>query len=266
MKEKAWEYTGKTVEEATRIALEELGLERDDINVEVLEEPQRGFLGIGGQKARILVELIGEWEVTAPRKKKSPSRKEEEREPVPQEKKEKAPRARKAPAQPAEELPPVDDDDGYEPATSDNALKVVNMLEDILEIMKIEASVEAKEKEESIVADIFGEDIALLIGRNGTTLDAIQYLVNVTCRKGGEPSKRIIVDVEGYRKRRKAKIEKQAEEAAEKAAAQNRSVELPPMNSAERKIVHMALRGNADVYTESAGDGPERRVVIRPSS
>lgn len=240
MKEKSWEYEGKTVEEATQIALEELGLERDDIHIEVLEEPQKGFLGLGGKEAKIRVELVGEWEVLGKTKEEPASAVGLDKE--------------------IESL--------QRPESDTLALdkgKPVEMTKDILGILEIEAMVEAREKEDSVIVDVWGEDVAILIGRAGSTLDALQYLVNVSCRRTGEITKKIIIDVEGYRKRRKAKLEKQVEQLAEKAISQNRTVELDPMNASERKIVHMALRKIDGVWTESIGESPERHVVIHPS-
>ena len=244
MRENSWEYAGRTVEEATEIALEELGLERDDIFVEILEEPQKGFLGIGGKEARIRVEMIGEWEVMG--KKDEPSKHDISTKAAADADKEvEIEEEEMGPSRPAPEAPE-------------------KMVRETLELLDIDATVESKEVEDSIVVDVWGDDVAILIGKGGSTLDALQYLVNISCRRREEVGKRIIIDVEGYRKRRKAKIEKQADQSARKAVAEGRSVELPPMSASERKIVHMALRKMRDVTTESEGDEPDRRVVIVP--
>ena len=240
MKEKSWEYEGRTVEEATQTALEELGLEKDDVHVEVLEEPQKGFLGLGGKEARIRVELVGEWEVLG--------------------KVEEKPRATTELEEENESLPGPESG-----AKATDKSKPLKMTKDILGILEIEAMVEVGEKEETVVVDVWGDDVAILIGRGGSTLDALQYLVNVSCRRTGEITKKIVVDVEGYRKRRKAKLEKQVEQLAQKAISENKTVELDPMNASERKIVHIALRKIDGVWTESTGEGPERHVVVHPS-
>jgi spoIIIJ-associated protein len=241
MKEKSWEYVGRTVEEATQTALEELGLERDDVFIEIIEEPQKGFLGLGGKEARIRVELIGEWEVQGKKDAQTESREPEE----------------------DEEQQTIEFDNSK---LIESTSKPVQMVEHILEIFGIEAMVEAREREESVVVDVWGDDIAILIGKGGTTLDALQYLVNISCRRTGEVTKKIIVDVEGYRKRRKAKIEKQADQSAQRVIAQKTSLELDPMPASERKIVHMALRDIDGVWTESIGEGADRRVVIHPDA
>lgn len=237
MKEKAWEYEGKTVDEAIQIALEELGLEREDIHVEILEEPQKGFLGIGGKGAVVKVELIGEWEVLG---KKETGTEEVQTE--------------------------ITETGENEYLPTKNTEKPVRMINEILEIFEIDAMVEAKDKEESVIVDVWGEDIAILIGKGGNTLDALQYLINVSCRRTGDVEKRIIVDIEGYRKRRKARIEKQAEQMARKVLDRGKSIELQPMSPSERKIVHMALKDFKGVVSESEGEGSERRVVIRPDN
>lgn len=146
----------------------------------------------------------------------------------------------------------------------DSTAKPVGMIEDILGIFGIQAVVDAKERIDSIVIDVWGEDIAVLIGKNGNTLDAIQYLVNVGCRRWDSVSKRIIVDIEGYRKRRKVRLEKEAEDMATKVVQQKKSMKLPPMSPSERKTVHLVLSNINGVRTESEGEGPDRRVVIHP--
>lgn len=257
MKEKSWEYTGRTVEEATQIALEELGLEPDDIYVEVLEESQKGFLGLGGKGARIRVELIGEWEVLGKKAAQEPTTEEREEkvaaeEPIP---------AAGVSARQKEE--PAEQEEYFPKVSSD---KPVQMIKEILDMIGIDALVEAREREDSLVVDVWGDDVAILIGKGGATLDALQYIVNIGCRRTGDVTKRIVVDVEGYRKRRKAKIEKQAEELARDAVSRGQSIEMPPMSASERKIVHMVLRKVNGVWTDSGGDEPNRRVVIHPES
>jgi spoIIIJ-associated protein len=239
MREKSWEYVGRSVEEATQIALEELGLERDDVFIEILEEPQKGFLGLGGKEARIRVEMIGEWEVLG---KKEELRKSDEPDVADQDS--------------------VEDLQEVEPSESSDSPAA--MVREIIKMFGVEAKVESKERDESVVVEVWGDDVAILIGKGGATLDSLQYIVNICCRRTGEVSKRIIVDVEGYRKRRKAKLEKIAEQSANKAISQKKSVVLDPMSASERKIVHIALRNMEGVTTESSGEGPDRHIVIHP--
>jgi len=245
MRETSWEFEGRSVEDALETALEELNLEREDVHVEVLEEQQKGFLGLGGKSARIRVEMIGEWEVLGKAKESErPAGRPQEEEKMPESKED-------------EEV-----EDEYVP--TEIATRPRKMVQEILRIMEIDALVEAREKEEQVLVDVWGEDVAILIGKGGATLESLQYLVNISCRRTGEVDKRIIIDIEGYRKRRKARLEKQAEQLATKAKSQGKSVEMPPMSPSERKIVHMALRSIPGVRSESSGEEPERRVVIYP--
>ncbi len=260
MKETSWEYAGRSVAEATQIALEELGLEQDDIHVEILEEPQKGFLGLGGKEARIRVELIGEWEVLGKKQEAVAAAAAEEITPLAVA--EEHPRVDTAVARLVEEE--EEEEEEYIPTESTE--KPVKMVNDILGMIGVEAMVEAREREDSVVVDVWGDDVAIMIGKGGATLDALQYLVNISCRRTGEVSKKIIVDIEGYRKRRKAKLEKQAEQTAHDVIAREKSIEMMPMSASERKIVHMALRQFDGVWTESTGDEPNRRVVVNPDN
>jgi len=237
MRDKSWEFSGKSVEEAIETALEELGLERDDIHVEVIEEPQKGFLGLGEREARIRVDLIGEWEVV----RKNGEGKGQE----------------------SENTAQGSGSTEEECATGDSA-RAENMVRNILKMIGVDAMVEAKESKESVDIDVWGEDVAVLIGKGGNTLEAMQYIVNVACRRRKEFSKRIVIDIEGYRRRRKSKIEKLVEESARRSVSEGKAIELPPMNPSERRLAHLVLRSIKGVTSESVGEDPARRVVIRP--
>lgn len=239
MREKSWEYTGKTVEEATQVALEELGLEKDDIHVEIIEESQKGFLGIGGKEARIKVELVGEWEVQG----------------------EKA----EEPEEEPEEEPIKETQESHEAKELTKASgKQVDMVKEILNIMNIEAMVEAVEKDDSILIDIWGEDVAVLIGKNGSTMDSLQYLVNVSSKRRGDLEKRVVIDIEGYKRRKKARLEKKARDLASKVKHDGKTIEMPPMNASDRKTVHIAIRKIEGVWSESEGEEPDRRILLHP--
>ena len=139
-------------------------------------------------------------------------------------------------------------------------------LQDILKYFNIgEITIDEYEGEEGeLIFDITGDDLAVLIGRHGKTLDAIQLLVSaITLRTIGFRYP-IIVDVEGYKTRRKEKIESLARSVASKAASQGRPVKMRPMTPAERRVVHIALRDDPRVTTESEGEGAARHVVVKP--
>ncbi len=225
----SWEYTGRSVDEAVEKALEELGVEKTDVEIEVIEEPQKGFLGLGGKEAKIRVSFPGGTKVG--REGVSRQASGERREPQ------------------------------EAGGMTEESVAVRSLISNILRLMKVEATIEIAEKEDSIIVDIWGEDVALLIGRGGNTLEALQTLVNICASKRVSAGKKVVVDVEGYRKRRKSRIEKQAQDKAREALEKGKS-ELPPMSAADRKIVHLTLRDFRGVRTESVGEEPERRVVI----
>jgi len=203
---KSVEKTGKTVDEAVNLALKELNATSDDVEIEILEEPSKGILGIfGSRMARVLV-----------------SKKE---------------------------------------GISDRA---VELLEKIFKAMRIQVGIKVTERENEINIDLEGEDLGILIGRRGETLDALQYLVNLAVNRGQEVIKKINIDVEGYRKRREETLQKLAFKLANKSVQRGRSVVLEPMSSQERRIIHTALQSRNDVYTFSEGEEPNRKIIIAP--
>ena len=150
------------------------------------------------------------------------------------------------------------------PRFQDKDRFTMDFLGEVLGAMGVEATMRASAGEDSIAVDIEGEEAALLIGRRGQTLDALQYLVNVAASRACGEKTRVVLDVEGYRKRRARSLERLAEQMAERASRTGRQVVLDPMTAHERKIVHMALQSNTKVTTASEGEEPYRRVVIRP--
>lgn len=138
------------------------------------------------------------------------------------------------------------------------------ILEELLKRMGIDAGVSAKEIEDYIALEITTPDSALVIGRKGKTLEALQYLVNLIINKGQEERIKVILDTEGYRERRKARLMELAKRLAQRAKEENTEVFLEPMNPYERRIIHTTLAEDPDVETESVGEGMERQVVISP--
>lgn len=142
----------------------------------------------------------------------------------------------------------------------------IEAIQDILKYFDVgEVSIEEYEGDEGeLILDITGDDLAVLIGRHGRTLDALQFLISsITSRIVGHRYP-IVVDVEGYKARQRQKIEDIALNAADKAVDQDRSIKLRPMTPYERRIVHIALRGDERVETMSEGEGRARRVVVSP--
>ena len=243
---------GPSVEEAIDEALEQLGVQQDAVDYEVLDEPGRKILGVGSARpARVRVWL-----------KASFLHEVEEGKRVARDVLEVEPEAAEEPAE-------LEGEQGYGGHTTEEVDLVADLAaENIKEILAgfgIEAEIEEYEGDEGeVILDIVGDDLGVLIGRHGKTLDAFQVLVSAMTNKKTGFRYPILVDVSGYRYRRKAKLEEIALRAAERAGKQGRPVALRPMSSYERRLVHIALREDRRVTTASEGEEPFRHVVVLP--
>lgn len=213
--------SGPSVEEAIEAALAELGVSEQEVDVEVLQEPRQGLLGIGSQDAVVVVR---------PR------------------------RAREALSE--EEL-------------EEQGEVAAEFLDGLLRRMGIAASVEPALEDGTMYVDVLGEDpddedIGLLIGRHGQTLEALQEVARVVVGQRLGTRCRVVVDVEDYKRRQRSRLEARAREVAKRVARTGRDEELEPMNAFERKVVHDAVSQVSGVESASRGEDPERRVVIRP--
>ena len=247
------EKTGKTEDEAIAAALSELGLERDDVSVEIVERAKSGFLGIGAAPARVRIS----WESDEPEEAPAapaPAGKEAAPAPAapaanPEPEKPEAPAAAAAPEAPA------DEPEAY--------AAVRSFLSGLLERMGVEAVITLSEREGGgILADLSGPGMGAVIGRRGETLDAIQHLTNYAVNHDSDKRLRISVDAENYRAKREESLVHLAEKMAEKAIRYKRSMALEPMNSYERHVIHTALQNYEGVTTASTGAEPNRRVVV----
>ena len=254
------DVTGKTEDEAISKALEQLGLDRDDVSVEILERAKSGFLGLGSCPAKVRVSYGEEEEPVvipaAPEKKpeqpKKPApEKRPERKPKPEkpEKVEKAPKA--APVQ-----------DLGEEVDDEKAQAIRKFLTGLLAQMESEAVIKVYQPEKGRYKVILeGQNLGALIGRRGETLDAIQQLTSYSVnRTGGRV--RIQLDAEGYREKREQSLQHLARKVAAKVVKYRRSVMLEPMNAYERHVIHTALQDVPGVTTYSTGVDPNRRVIV----
>jgi spoIIIJ-associated protein len=195
-------------------------------------------LGIGAEDARIAVSLAPEvapGEISA-----------------------SAPSAHEEPSPAAADAPLLDED-----RKGDNADLAMDLLEELLEKMGVEADIELRE-EEPITLNVIGEDLGILIGRRGETLAAVQFVLNQMLNQKTGDWLSVIVDAEDYRLRREEQLQGLARRMADRARYYRQSVTLEPMPPNERRIVHMALADDANVETHSIGEGDDRRVVIAP--
>ena len=248
------DVTGKTEEEAIRKALEQLGMDRDDVSVEILERARSGFLGIGSSPAKVRVTY--ELDVAEEPKPEAPKAKPAEKKPeVPKDK-------------PAEKKPePKAEEKKTEPAApacdNDDARRIKDFLTGLLEHMDSAAEVKVYEEEKNRYKVILeGQKLGALIGRRGETLDAIQQLTNYAVNSGRDKHLRIHVDAENYRAKREQSLESLANKVAGKVLKYRRSVTLEPMNAYERHVIHAALQDKEGVTTYSIGTEPNRRVVV----
>ena len=144
------------------------------------------------------------------------------------------------------------------------AERVRAILERVVDALDVEADVQVDEDPEQIVGRVDGEDVGLLIGRRGQTIDAVQLLCYRAAFRGLQERKRVVVDAAGYRQRRQEAIEGQADRAADRALKAGKEIELEPMTPSERRVVHQHLKDRAGVETFSEGEEPERCVIVAP--
>lgn len=149
---------------------------------------------------------------------------------------------------------------------SDAAGRVRELLEHVLDAVDVEAGIEIAEDDDELAANLTGEDLGLLIGRHGQTIDAIQHLAYRIAFRDAEHRKRVTVDAAGYRARRAALLEQDADDAVEEALETGKPVALDAMNAVERRVVHEYLRDRDGIETYSEGDEPDRHLVIAPTT
>lgn len=259
------EVTGKTEEEAVRKALTQLGLERDDVSLEILERAKSGFLGIGGSPARIRVT----YGTDEPEEKKAEPTKKVEKKPEPKaevKKPEVKPEPKKQePKKP--ETKPVEKAPEQKAAAGtcddENARRIREFLEGLLQHMNSPAQVNvALEEKGRYQVTLEGEKLGQLIGRRGETLDAIQQLTNYAVNRGRTHRVRIHIDAEHYRAKREESLKRLANKVAVKVVKYRRNITLEPMNAYERHVIHAALQDVPGVNTYSIGTEPNRRVVV----
>jgi spoIIIJ-associated protein len=156
------------------------------------------------------------------------------------------------------------DDGDADEFPEEPAERVRALVSRVAQALGLRASVDVREDDEEIFAVVNGEDLGLLIGKHGSTIDALQHLATRVAFRGQADRKTVSIDAAGYRERREAALQRAADQAVEDALSYGRAVELEPMSSAERRIVHTYLRDRTEVDTHSEGDEPDRRLVVTP--
>jgi spoIIIJ-associated protein len=281
------EAEGRTVNEATEKALEQLGLRKDQVDIEVLSEGRPRLLGFGGEPARVRVTAKPVPAPVAPAARQSDDveddldddeeydeDEEEEYEDDEEEDEDEGEYEEEAEEQPARQSTYVERErTPVAEASAEDIHSAVEVLEDLVRLMGIEAEVASRAPETpgdglgmiQAVLDIEGEDLGLLIGRRGQTLASLQYLLNLIVAK--KLGKRVAfgVDVDGYRRRREEALVSLAKRTATRVRQTGRSVTLEPMPPNERRIIHITLSEDPSVITVSIGEGEGRKVAVTPA-
>ena len=245
------EKWGTDVDTAVELALADLKLTIDEVDVTVLEEPSRGFFGIGSKLALVRVE-----------KKKNPDKKAEDK--IEKNDNTKALLQKKAEKSVSKKEPVkkvvIEEPKGDMEPCDDHV--AISFLKEVTDQMGLNLDISAKLNDDNVYVDIQGKDSGTIIGKIGQTLDAIQYLTSLVVNKDAENYVRVVVDAENYRSKREKTLEQLAERLAEKVVKTKKSVRLEPMNPYERKVIHATLQNSPHVITRSEGQDPYRRVII----
>ena len=253
---KTMEKTAKTVEDALKAALDELGVNENDVNYEVVEEPSRGFLGlIGNKPAKIRVTVKENIEL-----KNNDRHTETILEPTNAVKTDVTDNINNLPEEVEHKINANDNENDETKITV-----AKQFLQDIFKSMNLNVTIEKNTLDDCYILNLQGENLGILIGKHGQTLDALQYLVNLVANRNSENKRtRFIIDVENYRNRRAETLQNLAKNLAERAVRMNQDVRLEPMNRHERKVIHSSLQNNNKVFTHSAGEEPYRYIIISP--
>lgn len=280
---KTLEKSARTVDEALKAALEELGLDQDDLsfNYEVVQMPKSGFLGIGALPAIVRVSYDdGKSEPAAKPEPPKPVKAEEAVRPEapapkaeqpksapkaekPAKQPKNAPKAEKPAKQPKEKPEQPKEKPAPAAASEEEYAEIRSFLTGLMERMGVEAEIEIGPRDNGgILVCLSGSGMGAIIGRRGETLDAIQHLTNYVVNRDSDRRMHISVDAENYRAKREESLTKLAVKMAEKVLKYKRSMALEPMNSYERHVIHTALQNYEGVTTSSTGVEPNRRVVV----
>ena len=294
--------TGKTIDLAIEAGLTQLSMDRDSVSVEILETPKSGFFGIGASPAKVKLTYEAPDEPAAPAPALSSASRSKPKKPVSEKPAEAAnapkviapaaapmqrpaeqrasakptaekpertekPRQEKLrqpkPQQPKKEAAPAEPK-VYAPAEPGSTEeRIEQFIKGLLEHMGSDAVPHAmKTADESYSVDLVGENLGILIGRRGETLDAIQHLANYAVNRGQNKRVRINVDAENYRLKREESLQRLAQKVAGKVTKYRRNITLEPMNAYERHVIHATLQDYPDVTTYSTGTEPNRRIVV----
>lgn len=275
------EFRAETVEQAINTGLQALGLKRNEVIIEILEEGARGLLGMGSKEAAVRImplraprpasELEAETPAPEPAPTEQPAEKSQPDQPAREKQQAPAPQqeaAKPATTQSTRSAPAVSDEEIEEELSI-----AQTALGQLLDYMGVDATVDVVKgtpadgeapEDTPWILDVNGDDLGLLIGKRGETLSDLQYITRLIASRQTQRRSRFVVDVEGYKTRREDVLRKLAIRMADRAKEQGRTMTLEPMPPNERRIIHLTLRDDEEVITESVGDGDHRKVTIVP--
>ena len=266
------EVTGKNEDEAITKGLAQLGLDRDDVSLEILERGRTGFLGIGSVPAKVKLTYEAPDEpkpapVPEPpveEKKPEPPKPApaQKAQPKPESKSQPKPKPELKPQPKAEPKPKSEPSPTGGAADDDVAAAIVKFQTGLFEHMGVTATPVVTKEGDAWQVVLEGEDLGALIGHRGETLDAIQQLTGYAVNRGRSHRARIHVDAEGYRARREESLNRLARKTAGKVVKYRRNITLEAMNAYERHVIHTALQDYPGVTTFSTGTEPNRRTVV----
>ena len=271
------EKWGVSVEEAVDLALKEMKLSREDVEVTVLEEPSRGFFGIGSKLAKVRVERKTPVIEEKPKEeKKAPKAgpigkeevlpdeivtEEDRKDRKPRERRDRD-RKRKPKREKRESVNIALDGMDKDSMTIVEDHEALTFLKEITEKMGLTLDFVCRTGENMVYIEMSGDDSRTVIGKRGQTLDAVQYLTSLVVNKESKDYIKVVVDAENYRSKRQRTLEQLADRLAAKVVKTRKSVRLEPMNPYERKVIHATLQSYPEVVTRSEGEEPYRRVII----
>lgn len=239
------EKTGKTVDEAIWSALQELKLSRDQVEISIVDAGSKGFLGLGARPAKVLIkeaEPVVETPIVA-KSQNTPVQKPATRQPVRVEAEKQM--------------------DAAVHSSQVSAQKAQSFLRDLLQGMEIKSEVRTRLSDGVLTVNLDGgNELGLLIGKRGVTLDALQYLTSLVTNKGEAEHIRVVLNIGDYRHRREETLARLARRLAQQVEMRGESVVLEPMSAQERRIIHLTLQDSPRVETYSEGEEPYRKVVI----
>lgn len=271
------EKWGVDVEEAVKLALMDLKVSREEVEVTVLEEPSKGFFGIGSKLAKVRVEkkkIEEEKPQLDAQKPQSDLIDNKEAKEKKEHKETKAPKKNKAKKEHNEAEKKSRKKEAHKESSLN--IEVVNkdelkdieehealdFLKEITDKMGLSLNMKAKVGDDVVYVEMDGKDSGTIIGKRGQTLDAIQYLTSLVINKSSEKYVKVVIDAENYRAKRQKTLEQLANRLATKVTKTKKYVRLEPMNPYERKVIHATLQQNPNITTRSEGEEPYRRVII----